>query len=143
MGLQGPGVDQKRIVETTLRVRYAETDAMGVVYHANYFVWFEVGRGDWFRTFGQDYGEWEALGYYLPVSEAHARFHAPARYADVITVRTWIKEARSRSVTLGYEVVEAASQKRLVSGWTKHICMDSKGQARRLPRDMQELLERA
>ena len=73
-------MDHRRIVETTLRVRYAETDAMGVVYHANYFVWFEVGRGDWFRAFGQDYGEWETLGYFLPVSEAHARFHAPARY---------------------------------------------------------------
>jgi len=136
-------MNQRRIVETTLRVRYAETDAMGVVYHANYFVWFEVGRGDWFRAFGQDYGEWETLGYFLPVSEAHARFHAPARYADVITVRTWIKEARSRGVTLGYEVLDAASQKRLVSGWTRHICMDHEGQACRLPGNMQKLLEQA
>ena len=136
-------MEQRRIVETTLRVRYAETDAMGVVYHANYFVWFEVGRGDWFRAFGQDYGEWESLGYFLPVSEAHARFHAPARYADVVTVRTWVKEARSRGVTLGYEVVDATSQKRLVSGWTKHICMDSRGQSCRLPGDMQQLLEQA
>ena len=117
-GSSGHSIDQRRIVETTLRVRYAETDAMGVVYHANYFVWFEVGRGDWFRAFGQDYGEWEALGFFLPVSEAHARFHAPARYADTITVRTWIEEARSRSVTLGYEVLDTDSQKRLASGWT-------------------------
>jgi acyl-CoA thioester hydrolase len=130
---------QRRIVETTLRVRYAETDAMGVVYHANYF----VGRGDWFRAFGQDYGEWETLGYFLPVSEAHARFHAPARYADVITLRTRIKEARSRGVTLGYEVLDAASQKRLVSGWTRHICMNHEGQACRLPGNMQKLLEQA
>jgi acyl-CoA thioester hydrolase len=136
-------MDDKRVVETSLRVRYAETDAMGVVYHANYFVWFEVGRGDYFRAFGQDYGEWETLGYYLPVSEARARLHAPARYADVITVRTWIEKARSRSMTLGYEVRDAASQKRLVSGWTKHICMDREGQACRLPGDMQELLEQA
>jgi acyl-CoA thioester hydrolase len=134
---------QRRIVETTLRVRYAETDAMGVVYHANYFVWFEVGRGDWFRAFGQDYGEWETLGYFLPVSEAHARFHAPARYADVITLRTRIKEARSRGVTLGYEVLDAASQKRLVSGWTRHICMNHEGQACRLPGNMQKLVEQA
>jgi acyl-CoA thioester hydrolase len=136
-------MNHRRIVETTLRVRYAETDAMGVVYHANYFVWFEVGRGDWFRAFGQDYGEWETLGYFLPVSEAHARFHAPARYADTITVRTRIEEARSRSVTLGYEVQDAVSQKRLVTGWTKHICMDGEGQACRLPGKMQELLEQA
>jgi acyl-CoA thioester hydrolase len=143
MGSSGSSEEQKRVVETTLRVRYAETDAMGVVYHANYFVWFEVGRGDWFRAFGQDYGEWETLGYFLPVSEAHARFHAPARYADTIAVRTWIEEARSRSVTLGYEVLDADSQKRLASGTTKHVCMDSEGQACRLPGDMQELLERA
>ena len=136
-------MEPKRIVETTLRVRYAETDAMGVVYHANYFVWFEVGRGDYFRAFGQDYGEWEGQGYYLPASEAHARFHAPARYADVVTVRTWLEEARSRSVTLGYEVVDKVRDKRLVSGWTKHICMDSNGQACRLPTDMQALLEQS
>ena len=136
-------MEPKRIVETPLRVRYAETDAMGVVYHANYFVWFEAGRGDYFRTSGQDYGEWERQGYYLPVSEAHARFHAPARYADVVTVRTWVEEARSRSVTLGYEVVDGIGQKRLVSGWTRHICMDSSGQACRLPADMQALLEQA
>ena len=65
----------RRIVETTLRVRYAETDAMGVVYHANYLVWFEVGRGDYFRTLGQDYAQWEHEGYLLPVSEAYARYH--------------------------------------------------------------------
>ena len=136
-------MEPKRIVETTLRVRYAETDAMGVVYHANYFVWFEVGRGDYFRAFAQDYGEWERLGYYLPVSEAHARFHAPARYAELITVRTWVEESRSRGLTLGYEVVDEASQARLVSGWTKHICMDAEGRACRLPADMQALLEQA
>jgi len=134
-------MEGKRIVETNLRVRYAETDAMGVVYHANYLVWFEVGRGDYFRAFGQDYGEWETLGYFLPVSEAHARYHAPARYADVITVRTWVEEARSRRVTMGYEVLEAASQKRLVSGWTRHVCTDREGQACRLPGDMVALLE--
>jgi acyl-CoA thioester hydrolase len=136
-------VETKRVVETTLRVRYAETDTMGVVYHANYFIWFEVGRGDYFRAFGEDYGEWERLGYYLPVSEANARFHAPARYADLVTVRTWVEEARSRSVTLGYEVLDQTSQKRLVSGWTKHICTDSAGRARRLPEDIQALLEQA
>lgn len=136
-------MDPKRTVETTLRVRYAETDAMGVVYHANYFVWFEAGRGEYFRAWGQDYGEWEKQGYFLPVSEAHARYHAPARYGDLVTVQTWVKEARSRSVTLSYRVSDAASQRRLVSGWTKHICMDGEGQSCRLPQDMRRLLERS
>jgi acyl-CoA thioester hydrolase len=134
-------MDQKRIVETTFRVRYAETDAMGVVYHAHYLVWFEVGRGDYFRAFGQDYGEWEKQGYYLPVSEAHARYHAPARYGDLVTVLTRLEELRSRSVTLGYEVVDALSRARLVTGWTKHICMDQEGRARRLPEYMLHLWE--
>ena len=136
-------MDQKPVVETTLRVRYAETDTMGVVYHANYFVWFEVGRGDFFRTSGQDYGEWEKVGLYLPVSEAHARYHAPARYGDLVTVRTWVEQIRSRGLTLGYEVVDTASQAHLVTGWTKHICMDREGRSRRLPEDMHHLLENA
>lgn len=129
-------MEQRPIVETTLRVRYAETDAMGIVYHTNYFVWFEVGRGDYFRELGQDYGDWERSGHLLPVSEAHARYHAPARYGDLVVVRTWLEEVRSRSVQLGYEVRQAATQQRLVTGWTKHICVDRQGRSRRLPEDM-------
>jgi acyl-CoA thioester hydrolase len=129
-------MDQKRTVETTLRVRYAETDAMGVVYHANYLVWFEVGRGEYFRALGQDYGQWELRGYLLPASEAYARFHAPARFGDLVTVRTWVEQVRSRGLTLGYEVVHAQSQQRLASGWTRHICMDREGRACRLPPEM-------
>ena len=129
-------MSHKLIVETTLRVRYAETDAMGVVYHANYLVWFEVGRGEYFRARGHDYAEWEHQGYLLPVSEAYARYHAPARYGDQITVRTWVDEIRSRSVTLGYEVCGAPAQQRLVTGWTKHICVDEQGRVRRLPEEM-------
>jgi acyl-CoA thioester hydrolase len=129
------------IIETTIRVRYAETDAMGVVYHANYLVWFEVGRGDYFRAIGQDYGDWEEKGYFLPVSEAHARYHAPARYGHPITVRTWLDQVRSRGLTLGYEVVHAESRQRLVTGLTKHICTDRQGRAHRLPREMLGSLE--
>ena len=135
-------MSQKRTIETTLRVRYAETDAMGVVYHANYLVWFEVGRGDYFRALGQDYGQWERQGYLLPVSEVYARFHAPAHFGDLVTVHTWVEQARSRSVTLGYEVRDTTSQQCLVTGWTKHICMDREGRARRLPKEMGDSLER-
>jgi acyl-CoA thioester hydrolase len=134
-------MSQKRVVESTLRVRYAETDAMGVVYHANYLVWFEVGRGDYFRALGQDYDAWERNGYLLPVSEAYARYHAPASYSDLVIVRTWLEQARSRTVTLGYEVRDAASQQRLVTGWTKHICADRQGRTRRLPAEMLHALE--
>jgi acyl-CoA thioester hydrolase len=131
----------RRVVETTLRVRFSETDAMGVVYHANYLVWFEVGRGDYFRAIGQDYHEWEEQGYLLPVSEAHARYEAPARYGDLVTVRTWLEDARSRSVTLGYQVSATATGQHLVSGWTKHVCIDEKSHVRRLPREMLHALK--
>jgi acyl-CoA thioester hydrolase len=134
-------MDQKPIVETHLRVRYAETDAMRVAYHANYLVWFEVGRGDYFRALGQDYAKWEDEGYFLPVSEVHARYQAPARYGDDITVYTWLEGVQSRSIRLGYEVRNVASDRRLATGWTKHICMDRKGHACRLPSGMLALLE--
>jgi acyl-CoA thioester hydrolase len=131
----------QRVVETTFRVRYAETDAMGVVYHAEYLVWFEVGRGEYFRAQGEDYAQWEQQGTYLPVSEVYARYHAPARYGDHVTVRTWVQEVRSRGLTLEYEVCNAETQQRLVSGWSKHICMDNQGRASRLPADMLALLD--
>ena len=128
-------METARSVETTFRVRYAETDAMGIVYHANYLVWFEVGRGSFFRAIGQDYGEWAKKGYLLPVSEVHARYQAPARYGDRVSVRTRLEKVRSRSVILGYEVTLAGTGERLVSGWTKHLCTDHEGQVRRLPDD--------
>lgn len=129
-------MDSTRTVETTLRVRYAETDAMGVVYHANYLVWFEVGRGEFFRAVGEDYGEWEQRGYFLPVVEAFARYQAPARYGDLVTVHTWIQEVRSRGLTLAYRVERAEDKQHLVTGWTRHVCMDAEGRARRLPAEM-------
>jgi acyl-CoA thioester hydrolase len=129
--------------QTTLRVRYAETDAMGVVYHANYLIWFEVGRGDHFRALGQDYREWEEVGLFLPVSEAYARYHAPARYGDLITIQTCLDKVRSRSITLRYQIVHDASGQTLCTGWTKHLCVDGEGQARTLPREMLRPLEEA
>jgi acyl-CoA thioester hydrolase len=134
-------MSDNRIVETELRVRYAETDAMGVVYHANYLVWFEVGRGDFFRASGQDYGNWERRGFLLPVSEVFARYHDSARFGDLVTVRTWLQQVRSRGLTLNYEVCDSVSGRRLVSGWSKHICADAHGRAQQLPQEMRRSLE--
>ena len=136
-----------RAVETTLRVRYAETDAMGIVYHSNYIIWFEVGRGEYMRQQGGDYADLEAQGYYLPVIEVQVRYLAPARYDDLVTVRTWVEEARSRQVTFAYEVVmaEAASASEtgqlLVTGKTKHVCVDEEGMVKRIPQSMREMLK--
>ena len=116
-----------------MRVRYAETDAMGVVYHANYLIWFEVGRGEYLRALDQTYDAWEEEGYLLPVVEAYARYQAPARYGDCVAVLTWVERVRSRSLTLGYEVVNAETRQPLVSGWTRHLCTGHDGQVRHLP----------
>ena len=129
-----------RVVETTVRVRYAETDAMGVVYHTHYLIWFEVGRGEYMRQKGGDYADFEAQGFYLPVSEVDARFIAPARYGDLIIIRTWTEELRSRSLTFAYEVVMQETGQVLVTGRSRHICTDREGRVKVIPKRMKELL---
>lgn len=133
-------IKDREVIETTVRVRYAETDAMGVVYHTNYLIWFEVGRGEYMRQKGSDYTGFEARGFYLPVSEVDARFIAPARYGDLVTIRTWVEGLRSRSLTLGYEVLMQETGQVLVTGHTRHICTDREGHVRVIPRKMRELL---
>jgi len=135
------GTSSRRAVEATLRVRYAETDAMGIVYHTNYIVWFEVGRGEYMRQRGDDYAHLETRGYYLPVIEVQARYLAPARYPDLVTVRTWVEEARSRQVTFAYEVVMAETGQLLATGQTKHICVDEEGMIKTIPQEVREMLE--
>jgi acyl-CoA thioester hydrolase len=124
------------VVETCLRVRYAETDAMGIVYHTNYIVWFEVGRGEFMRQRGGNYREFEEQGLYLPVTAVDARFLAAARYDDVVVVRTSVSEERSRSVTMYYEVLMQDTGQLLVTGHTKHLCTDREGRVRRFPPDL-------
>ncbi len=129
------------VVETTLRVRYAETDAMGIVYHSNYLVWFEVGRGEYMRQKGGAYSEaFEATGFYMPVVDVDARFVAPARYDDLVVVRTSIEEVRSRSVTLYYEVVMQKTGQLLATGHTRHLCTDREGRVRRFTQAMKDAL---
>ena len=89
---------------TTIRVRYAETDAMGIVHHAVYPVWMELGRSDLLRQLGQSYAQWEAQGVFMAVAELRVKYRAPARYDELVKVRTWVKEAGRRKVVFGYEV---------------------------------------
>ena len=132
--------EDREVVETNVRVRYAETDAMGVVYHTNYLIWFEVGRGEYMRQKGGDYADFEALGFNLPVSEVDARFIAPARYGDLVAIRTWVEELRSRCLTFAYEAVMQETGQVLVTGHTRHICTDREGRVRTIPQEMRELL---
>ena len=114
-------------VETTFHVRYAETDAMGLVHHSVYPVWFEEARSEFLRQQGSSYAEVEDAGYFFVVSEMRARFHVPARYGHAVTVRAWVEEARSRGFTFHYEVCHADTGQCLVTGQTKHLCLDRQG----------------
>ncbi len=121
------------VAETTFHVRYAETDAMGIVHHASYLVYFEEGRSHYARQRGSDYASFERGGHYLAVSEVSARYIKPARYDDRITVRCWIGDMKSRTLTFEYEIVHAASGDVLVTGQTRHICITHDGQVVKIP----------
>src|SRR4030042_2723809 len=95
----------KDLVDVDIRVRYAETDQMGVAYYANYLVWFEVGRSDFCRAKGFSYAELETLGFKLVVTDVHCRYRNSARYDDVLLVRTEIKGINRRLITFGYQIL--------------------------------------
>lgn len=107
----------------SLRVRYQETDQMGVVYHANYLNWFEIGRTEWVRDKGLTYQELESKGIYLPVVDLGASYHQPAYYDDVITIYTRIKEFTP--IRISFEVNVKREDTLLASGWTKHVWVGS------------------
>lgn len=121
------------IGESTFRVRYAETDQMGVVHHSNYVIWCELGRTDYMRELGVDYGALERDGLFLAVAELQLRYGAPARYDDEIRVLTCVERVQSRAVTFAYEVRRAATDERLATGTTRLIAMDADGRTRTLP----------
>ena len=127
-------------IELSVRVRYAETDAMGVAHHTSYLVWFKEARSEFLRQLGGDYAKLEEGGIALPVTELACRYIAPARYGDIVVVKTRLQEVRSRSVSFSYEVILQETGERLATGMTKHICMDSEGQARSLPPEVRALL---
>ena len=120
--------------ETRLRVRYAETDRMGIVYHSNFAVWFEVGRVELLRQLGFDYKEMEQEEKcHLPVVDLRVRYKAPAQYDDEIVVRTELRNARSTLLHFGYEVFRERDGTLLATGETMHIIVDDKFERRPLP----------
>src|SRR5262245_26729917 len=128
--------------ETRLRVRYAETDQAGVVYHSNFLIWFEVGRVELCRDYGFNYRDMETeTDTFLPVTEARVKYRAPARYDDEIIVRTRGIELRSRSVKFAYEVVRAIDGMLLAEGETHHIVMNRQGRAKSFPPKYAELMK--
>src|SRR2546427_3364114 len=127
--LSCPGV----ISSITLRVNYSETDQMGVVYHANYLVWFDRARTELMRETGLTYKELEQQGVYLAVSEVNVRYRAAARYDDLVRVRCWGRELASRRVTFGYAVDRAATGELLATGETSLVSLTPQHTLTRLP----------
>jgi acyl-CoA thioester hydrolase len=115
------------------RVRYAETDQMGVVYHTNYLIWCEVGRTDFIRARGMSYADMERAGVGLAVSDLSARFHSAARYDDMIRVRTTLADVRSRGITFDYMITRVDDGRRLVSARTALVSIDASGRPVSLP----------
>ena len=135
-----PVAQQALVIETEFPVRYAETDAMGVVHHATYLVYFEEGRSQFMRDIGSDYADMEADGYQLPVTEVGVRYVGSLRYGERVRIRTWIEENRSRRLTFAYEVLDCNSGARLVSGFTRHVWTDGEGNVTRVPETWNRLL---
>jgi acyl-CoA thioester hydrolase len=120
--------------DVTLRVRYAETDQMGVVYHSNFFVWFEVGRVELIRALGMEYKRMETDDdCHIVVADAHCRYHHPARYDEILRVRTRISETRNRVIRFCYEVFRDADSQLLATGETVHVICGRNGKPKLLP----------
>jgi len=124
-----------------LRVRYAETDGMGVVYYANYLTWFEVGRTDLLRELGSSYKEIESQEIFLPVVEAHCSYRHPARYDDVIEIHTSASRPSRARIRFDYLLSRSEDGVVLASGSTLHVATNLEGKPCRLPRELTELFE--
>ena len=132
-----------RVASLDFRVRYAETDQMGVVYHANYLVWCEMARTELIRRRGPSYATLEKGGVLLAVADASIRYHAAARYDDMIRAQTWIEELRSRTVTFAYRILridETGGEERLASATTRLVALGPDSKPKAMPKELMNLL---
>ncbi|RAL26840.1 acyl-CoA thioesterase [Thermoflavimicrobium daqui] len=132
----------KSVSETIIRVRYQETDQMGVVYHTNYMVWFEVARTDFVRDIGLSYRDMEKLGVLLPVIEVNCVFRSPARYDDEIIIKTYVKELSGSKVIFEYEVLRKEDNKLLATGFSKHLWVNREMKRINLAHVLPDIYER-
>jgi len=130
------------VAETRLRVRYAETDQMGVVYYSNYLVWMEIGRTDFCLESGFSYREMETEdGIAIAVAQVECRYLVPARYDDEVIVRTSLKHLRRRTMLFSYQIVHAETEKLLAEGSTKHVVVGmNSARPRTIPRQYYDML---
>jgi acyl-CoA thioester hydrolase len=124
----------KDYADTTVRVRYAETDQMGVVYYGNYFTWFEIGRVEFCRQVGFEYKRMEIEDdSFIVVAEASCRYERPARFDDLLTVRTRVIQSQRRTIRFAYEIFRQASDELIATGETLHVICDRQGRPKTLP----------
>ena len=129
-----------RTSTSVVRVRYAETDRMGIVYYAHYLVWFEIGRTDWLRDTGWTYRAMEEDGLALPVIEAHCAYKSGARYDDEIEIRTAARLVSPVRLAFDYQIIRRGDGQTLASGHTVHATLDRSGRPTRLPSRVRDLL---
>ncbi len=129
----------ENFVDVPFRVRYGETDQMGVAYYANYLVWFEVSRSGYCRDRGYPYSRIEEEDrIFLPVVEAHCRYLSGLRYDQEFFVRTWLQEFRRRSCIFAYQVLDQVSGQRCAEGWTKHLFINREGKVKSFPKSAEK-----
>jgi acyl-CoA thioester hydrolase len=120
--------------EITARVRYAETDQMGMVYHANYYIYFEIGRAEHIRSLGFPYRDMERHDdSFMVVAESNCRYHRSARYDDLLRIRTRVSESRRRTIRFAYEILNDATGELLATGETLHVVCNKEGRPKALP----------
>lgn len=133
-----PAIDLAKSISTTqLRVRFAETDLMGIVHHSSYLLYFEAGRVEWLRDRGVTYADWAARGVHLPVVEANLVYKSPARFDDLVTVETMLSELRSVSLKYTYRVLRDGQL--LAEGFTRLACIDADHALLKIPEEMRDI----
>ena len=125
-----------KIFEHDFRVRYAETDQMGVVYYANYLVWFEMGRAEYLRFHKIDYPAYEQQGFFLPVVEAHCRYMVPAAFDEHLQIAVVVSEITASSIRFEYEIRNKATGQKGAEGYTRHVFINRERKPVRIPEEL-------
>jgi acyl-CoA thioester hydrolase len=126
-----------------IRVIYADTDAMGIVYHTNYIRWFEIGRTELLRDMGIYYAAFESRGFNLPLTKAYCHYLLPARYDEVLLIETEIEYVKRASVKFNCVIWDETQENKLVEGYTVHACTNSEGKIVRIPQDVADLIHQS
>ena len=124
-----------------IRIRYAETDQMGVCYYSNYLVWFEMSRTEYFRALGLVYTEFEKNGLFLPVGEAYCRYHKPLRYDELIIARTWVRKLGRTSMQFAYTIKKKGEDEIVAEGYTTHVFVNKDMKPCRIPQIIRDTVE--